>query len=51
MVYVELLSSSKFDAEKSFGSVKSVKAASDVYAPVSGEVIEVNLVAGLSVLQ
>lgn len=28
----------------SFGSVESVKAASDVYAPVSGEVLEVNAV-------
>lgn len=26
----------------SFGSVESVKAASDVYAPVSGEVLEIN---------
>lgn len=26
----------------SFGSVESVKAASDVYMPVSGEVVEVN---------
>jgi hypothetical protein len=27
---------------KSFGSVESVKAASDVYMPLSGEVVEVN---------
>lgn len=27
---------------ESFGSVESVKAASDVYAPVGGEVLEVN---------
>ena len=27
---------------ESFGAVESVKAASDVYAPVSGEVVEVN---------
>jgi len=27
---------------KSFGSVESVKAVSDIYSPVSGEVIEVN---------
>ena len=27
---------------ETFGAVESVKAASDVYAPVSGEVIEVN---------
>jgi glycine cleavage system H protein len=30
------------EAGKSFGAVESVKAASDIYAPVSGEVIEVN---------
>jgi len=29
-------------AGKSFGEVESVKAVSDLYAPVSGEVIEVN---------
>jgi len=34
----------KFSATDSFGSVESVKAASDVYAPVSGEVLEVNSV-------
>lgn len=27
---------------KTFGSVESVKAVSDVYAPVSGEVVEIN---------
>ncbi|KAL9186869.1 hypothetical protein ACHAXT_010589 [Thalassiosira profunda] len=32
----------EFEAKDSFGSVESVKAASDVYAPVSGKVIEVN---------
>lgn len=32
----------EFDKGDSFGSVESVKAASDVYAPVSGTVIEVN---------
>lgn len=31
-----------FEAGESFGSVESVKAASDVYAPVSGTVVEVN---------
>ena len=31
-----------FDAGDSFGSVESVKAASDVYAPVSGRVVETN---------
>jgi len=31
-----------FEAKDSFGSVESVKAASDVYAPVSGKVTEIN---------
>jgi glycine cleavage system H protein len=31
-----------FEKGDSFGSVESVKAASDVYAPVSGKVVEVN---------
>jgi glycine cleavage system H protein len=43
IVFVDLPSEDE-DLEKgdSFGSVESVKAASDVYAPVSGTVIEVN---------
>jgi len=32
----------KLTAGKSFGEIESVKAVSDLYAPVSGEVIEVN---------
>jgi glycine cleavage system H protein len=32
----------EFEKGTSFGSVESVKAASDVYAPVSGKVTEVN---------
>ena len=32
----------EFEKGDSFGSVESVKAASDVYAPVSGKVIEIN---------
>eukprot|EP00579_Thalassiosira_antarctica_P001981 CAMPEP_0201865910 /NCGR_PEP_ID=MMETSP0902-20130614/672_1 /ASSEMBLY_ACC=CAM_ASM_000551 /TAXON_ID=420261 /ORGANISM="Thalassiosira antarctica, Strain CCMP982" /LENGTH=161 /DNA_ID=CAMNT_0048390777 /DNA_START=65 /DNA_END=550 /DNA_ORIENTATION=- len=32
----------EFEAKESFGSVESVKAASDVYAPISGKVLEVN---------
>jgi glycine cleavage system H protein len=32
----------KVSAGKSFGEVESVKAVSDLYAPVSGEVVEVN---------
>lgn len=43
VVFVDLPSvGAKFSAGSSFGSVESVKAASDVYAPVSGEVIAVN---------
>ena len=32
----------KLTAGKSFGEVESVKAVSDLYAPISGEVVEVN---------
>jgi glycine cleavage system H protein len=32
----------KLTAGKAFGEIESVKAVSDLYAPVSGEVIEVN---------
>ena len=32
----------KVQAGKSFGNVESVKAVSEVYAPVSGEVVEAN---------
>ena len=32
----------KLTAGKSFGEVESVKAVSDLYAPVNGEVVEVN---------
>ena len=31
-----------FDAGEAFGAVESVKAVSDLYAPVGGEVVEVN---------
>ncbi len=31
-----------FDAGEAFGTVESVKAVSDLYAPVGGEVVEVN---------
>ena len=43
IVYVELPEVDD-EAEKgeSFGSVESVKAASDVYSPVNGEIIECN---------
>ena len=43
VVYIELPNvGDKFDAHKSFGSVESVKAVSELFMPVSGEVIEVN---------
>lgn len=43
IVYVELPEvGTKFAKGESFGSVESVKAASDVYCHVAGEVIEVN---------
>ena len=43
IVYVELPSSgSHLQAGKESAVVESVKAASDIYAPVSGEVIEIN---------
>ena len=43
VVYVELPKvGAKVTAGKSFGTVESVKAVSEIYAPVSGEVIEIN---------
>jgi glycine cleavage system H protein len=43
IVFVELPKvGDKLDAGKIFGSVESVKAVSDLYAPVSGTVTEVN---------
>src|SRR5258708_18857247 len=43
IVYVDLPKpGTVVEKGKSLGSVESVKAVSDVYAPVSGEVIEVN---------
>jgi glycine cleavage system H protein len=43
VVYVDLPEvGTKFSAGDSFGEVESVKAVSDVYTPVAGEVIEVN---------
>ncbi|MGC9397879.1 MAG: glycine cleavage system protein GcvH [Anaerolineae bacterium] len=43
VVYVELPEvGDEFDKEEVFGVVESVKAASDVYTPLSGEVIAVN---------
>ena len=43
VVFVELPDEgATFDAGDSFGTVESVKAVSDLYTPVGGEVIEVN---------
>jgi glycine cleavage system H protein len=43
IVYVDLPKpGARIDQGKSLGSVESVKAVSDVYSPVSGEVIEIN---------
>lgn len=43
VVFVELPETgATFSAGDSFGTVESVKAVSDLYAPVSGEVVEVN---------
>ena len=43
VVYVELPEDgTSYDAEATFGAVESVKAASDLYMPVAGEIVEVN---------
>lgn len=43
VVYVELPKvGDTFEAHEAFGSVESVKAVSEIFTPVSGEVIEVN---------
>ena len=43
VVFVELPEvGTNFEAGDTFGTVESVKAVSDLYAPVSGEVVEVN---------
>jgi glycine cleavage system H protein len=43
IVYVDLPKvGAKVEAGKSLGSVESVKAVSDIYSPISGEVIAVN---------
>ena len=45
MVYVELpQTGAKVTAGKECGVVESVKAASDVYAPIAGEIVEANTV-------
>ena len=43
VVYVELADVGRtFNAGESFGSIESVKAVSELFAPVAGEIIEVN---------
>src|SRR5215471_1661546 len=43
IVYVELPKvGDRIEAGKAFGVIESVKTASDLYAPVNGEVVEVN---------
>jgi glycine cleavage system H protein len=43
IVYIELPKvGDRIESGKTFGVIESVKTASDLYAPVSGEVIEVN---------
>lgn len=43
VVFVELPSEGDaFDQDEEFGVVESIKAVSDIYAPVSGEVTDVN---------
>ncbi|CAE7639721.1 gcvH [Symbiodinium microadriaticum] len=47
VVFVELPNvGDKFEQGESFGAVESVKAASDVYMPVAGEIVEINNVLG-----
>lgn len=42
-MYVELPSVGKtFEQKQVLGAVESVKAASDVYVPIAGEIVEVN---------
>ena len=43
IVFVELpKTGQRFDAGASFGTIEAVKAVSDLYMPVAGEVVEVN---------
>jgi len=47
ITYVEMKSpGDSFDAGDSIGEVESVKAASDVYSPLPGEIVEVNMKLG-----
>jgi glycine cleavage system H protein len=43
IVYVDLpKTGARVEATKSLGSVESVKAVSDIYSPITGEVLEIN---------
>jgi len=43
VVYVELPKlGARFEAGQPFGTVESVKAVSEIYSPVSGEIVEIN---------
>ena len=43
IVYIDLPEAgTRVDAEATFGTIEAVKAVSDLFAPISGEVIEVN---------
>ncbi|MBW7933276.1 MAG: glycine cleavage system protein H, partial [Gemmatimonadaceae bacterium] len=43
VVYLDLPKpGAKYGAHDSFGTIEAVKAVSDIYAPVAGEVVEVN---------
>ena len=42
IVYVDLALGNKFNIDSSIGSIESVKTASDIIAPASGEIILIN---------
>ena len=42
IVYVDLVLGNKFNIDSSIGSIESVKTASDIVAPASGEIILIN---------
>ncbi|MBN1396963.1 MAG: glycine cleavage system protein GcvH [Bacteroidetes bacterium] len=43
VVFVEIpAAGAKIEKDKSFGTIEAVKAVSDLYAPVTGEIVEVN---------
>lgn len=42
VVFVELPSDGKVEAMKPFGTIEAVKAVSELFAPVSGKIVEVN---------